>query len=307
MHQHFLSLKTNSIFRWNANVFSYVKLSVLVAPLTPQKIDGATNLGIGIAARKSFLVYTPMIIPTSHQNNTFKKTAKINWFLLHLIFSFLGNRQPQSMSYALLGALVVSSFFAGAVSAQSGDAVSVTIVSNGPPAASSPLSQSYIVQKIHLAASRKQDIVVSLQLGMSPSDWSLLLRALIEAESNYDPKAVSRAGALGLGQLMPATAKSLGVDPHVPDQNLKGAATYLARNLAAFRSVNNALAAYNAGPGAVAKYNGVPPFAETRSYINRIHRIYARLGGTPLPSLHPVATITKTTRTPTRVVMKMEF
>lgn len=106
---------------------------------------------------------------------------------------------------------------------------------------------------------------------------------------------------------MSATAKSLGVDLRNLKENLQGSAQYFARNLSSFKSVNLALAVYNAGPEAVAKYNGVPPFAETRNYINRIHTIYTRLGGTPLASLHPVATIPRSAKTPQRIVMNVEF
>ncbi|MHA6268355.1 lytic transglycosylase domain-containing protein [Aliiroseovarius sp. CAU 1755] len=114
-------------------------------------------------------------------------------------------------------------------------------------------------------------------MGLSPSDWHILFRALIEAESGYNPTAVSPMGAYGLGQLMPPTARTLGVDRTDPRQNLEGAARYLLAQLSAFRDIDLALAAYNAGPHRVRKYGGVPPFAETRDYIARIHRIRNRL------------------------------
>ena len=91
------------------------------------------------------------------------------------------------------------------------------------------------------------------------------------AESGYRADAVSPAGALGLMQLMPGTARSLGVtDPLDPLQNVLGGAEYLRQQLERFGSVEKALAAYNAGPGAVERYDGVPPYAETRNYIARI-------------------------------------
>lgn len=99
-----------------------------------------------------------------------------------------------------------------------------------------------------------------------------LLGALIRAESGGQPNVVSGAGAIGLGQLMPATAASLGVNPRDPIQNLRGAAMYLSQQLKRFGgNVNMALAAYNAGPGAVQKYNGIPPYQETREYIKRVN------------------------------------
>lgn len=99
-----------------------------------------------------------------------------------------------------------------------------------------------------------------------------LLTAIVRAESGYDPQAVSRSGAAGLMQLMPATARSLGVrDVFHPKQNLEGGALYFRRLLHRFDgNATFALAAFNAGPTAVEKYGGVPPFPETRAYIERI-------------------------------------
>jgi soluble lytic murein transglycosylase-like protein len=99
-----------------------------------------------------------------------------------------------------------------------------------------------------------------------------LLKALIRAESNFDPSAGSPAGAQGLTQLMPGTAASLGVtDVHDPTQSIEGGARYLRRQLDAFGGDEaKALAAYNAGPGAVQRYGGVPPYAETQGYVQRV-------------------------------------
>lgn len=97
----------------------------------------------------------------------------------------------------------------------------------------------------------------------------LFLR-LIQQESGWNPGAKSHAGALGLAQLMPQTAATLGVNPHDPHQNMEGGARYLRAQYERFRSWKLALAAYNAGPEAVAKYDGVPPYAETRGYVKAI-------------------------------------
>ena len=97
----------------------------------------------------------------------------------------------------------------------------------------------------------------------------LFLR-LVERESGWDPDAVSPKGAVGLAQLMPDTARRLGVDPQDPAQNLDGGARYLARLHRRFRSWPLALAAYNAGPDAVAAYDGIPPYEETRAYVRAI-------------------------------------
>lgn len=104
-----------------------------------------------------------------------------------------------------------------------------------------------------------------------------LFSRLINQESGWRPDAVSPAGAIGFGQLMPGTAADLGVDPYDPEQNLRGAASYLRQQLDAFGSPELALAAYNAGPGNVRRYGGIPPFEETQNYVRAI------LGGSSTP------------------------
>jgi soluble lytic murein transglycosylase-like protein len=106
-----------------------------------------------------------------------------------------------------------------------------------------------------------------------------LVVALVVVESGFQPLAVSRAGAMGLGQLMPATARALGVNPWDPVQNLYGSIRYLRGNLDRFGYGNAhlALAAYNAGRGAVERYEGIPPYAETRWYVANVSSLYRRL------------------------------
>jgi soluble lytic murein transglycosylase-like protein len=108
----------------------------------------------------------------------------------------------------------------------------------------------------------------STRMGVSAD----LVRAVIQVESAFNPKAVSTKGAMGLMQLMPATAQELGVDnPFEPDQNIRGGVAYLKRLLVRYDNrVELALAAYNAGMGNVEKYGDVPPFAETRNYVKKI-------------------------------------
>jgi len=112
------------------------------------------------------------------------------------------------------------------------------------------------------------------EYGVDPA----LLRAVIHAESSFNPNAVSMAGAQGLMQLMPDTANELGVDnPFDSTQNIRGGAHYLAELLKQFNNDERlATAAYNAGPHNVQKYNGVPPFDETRVYVERVATLHQR-------------------------------
>jgi soluble lytic murein transglycosylase-like protein len=106
-----------------------------------------------------------------------------------------------------------------------------------------------------------------------------LLAAVAKVESGYNPKAVSPAGAQGLMQLMPGTAKGLGVhDSFNPQQAINGAAKLLSSHLKEFKSLPLALAAYNAGGGAVHKYGGIPPFSETQAYVPKVQKALAALG-----------------------------
>jgi len=130
-----------------------------------------------------------------------------------------------------------------------------------------------VLAAIHDTAARHRRNRALTTAGLNASDWHLLFRSLIQAESAFNPKALSPKGAIGLGQLMPDTARALGVDPHDMAQNLDGAARYFLAQLAEFGSVDLALAAYNAGPHRVKEYGGVPPFRETRAYIARINRL----------------------------------
>jgi hypothetical protein len=106
-----------------------------------------------------------------------------------------------------------------------------------------------------------------------------LLAALVWGESEFTPDAVSHAGAIGLTQLMPATAAGLGVEPTDPIANLNGGARYLADMLGEFGSLELGLAAYNAGPGAVRRAGGIPAIPETQAYVPKVLGYYRMLGG----------------------------
>ena len=134
-----------------------------------------------------------------------------------------------------------------------------------------------VLPSIRLIATRYQDHPALARLELSPAEWAAFFQAMIKVESNYTQGAVSHAGALGLAQLMPGTADYLNVDPADPIENLDGGARYLLEQMAAFGSLELALAAYNAGPEAVRKYDGVPPYAETQSHIVKVMAVYDRI------------------------------
>jgi len=117
--------------------------------------------------------------------------------------------------------------------------------------------------------------------------------SVMRAESGFNPSALSPKGAIGLMQLMPGTARDLGVDPHQPAQNAEAGARYLRDLLAKYEDrpdqVQLALAAYNAGTAAVDKYHGVPPYRETREYIIRVMKNWNPPISTPAPAVNQAA------------------
>ena len=141
------------------------------------------------------------------------------------------------------------------------------------------LAAPEILQAIETTALRYASHDALRQAGLSVTDWTLFYRANIEVESAYNPGALSPVGAIGLGQLMPGTARDLGVDPHDVAQNLDGSARYLLMMLAQFGDPALALAAYNAGPDAVTRHGGVPPYPETQGHVARVTAVFQRLRG----------------------------
>jgi len=126
------------------------------------------------------------------------------------------------------------------------------------PAADAPVGTDSVRQQISTAATA---------YALDPK----LVEAVAWRESRFRSNALSDKGAIGVMQLMPGTARDLGVDPHDPAQNIRGGALYLRRMMSTFGGdVRLALAAYNAGPAAVRKHGGVPPYAETQAYVTSI-------------------------------------
>ena len=118
---------------------------------------------------------------------------------------------------------------------------------------------------------------LAAEFGLHPA----LIHSIISAESNYQADAVSHKGAIGLMQLMPETAQELHVDPYQPNENVLGGVKYLREMLERYRGkpdqLLRALAAYNAGPEAVDRYDGLPPYAETQDYVVKVIRRFLRL------------------------------
>ncbi len=143
-----------------------------------------------------------------------------------------------------------------------------------PQAAPAPIAVPVPIRPVDPveAAARK--------LGLPPE----FVKSVARIESAFQQKAVSPKGAIGVMQLMPDTARELGVDPHDAEQNIEGGTRLLRDLLLKYQNepdqVRRALAAYNAGAGAVARYNGTPPYAETQNYVNKVLAEYHRLRAT---------------------------
>lgn len=152
-------------------------------------------------------------------------------------------------------------------------------VADDAPAPSEPRTSPEVLAAIDEVAFRYAAHPALRQAGFTVSEWRLYFRANIEIESAYNPSALSHAGAIGLGQLMPDTAEILGVDPQDIEENLDGSARYLLMMLERFGSEELALAAYNAGPEAVTRHGGIPPYEETQGHVAKVMAVFERLRG----------------------------
>lgn len=194
------------------------------------------------------------------------------------------------MTFSRTGQIETSSgwHFHGTVKQTVGAGQSARLSAGGDEVLPRALAEGAVGKLVAATADRHSNNRALKRAGLSKADWRATFAALVKQESGFNPKAIGPKGAIGLGQLMPGTAKELGVDPHDPAQNLDGAARYLLAQLSEFGSLRLALAAYNAGPHRVRQYGDVPPFKETRNYVQAIGRM-AGLNVSSAPVLKPVS------------------
>jgi soluble lytic murein transglycosylase-like protein len=176
----------------------------------------------------------------------------------------------------MIGKCAFGSLFAGLLSCVPAQAQVIEIDASGEartfdgPTVHTESSAEPIRASERPARSSASPVTLIAQAAQNHGIDQRLLEAVAWQESRGRMDAVSAKGALGVMQLMPGTAAELGVDPRNPADNIRGGAIYLRQQLDRFGSVPLALAAYNAGPGAVIRYGGVPPFRETRDYVSKI-------------------------------------
>lgn len=183
------------------------------------------------------------------------------------------NNDPNSFENILKTSTPVTSDFGSILLGPQSMKVNANIVKN--PSVSSlntTIQELGSTNSVTATSSKSQILDMITKISEKHGVDDKLVKALIRQESGFNPKATSKSGAMGLMQLMPATAKGLGVqDAYNPVQNVEGGVKYLKSMLNRYNgNIILALAAYNAGPGAVDKYSGVPPYAETQNYVKNI-------------------------------------
>ncbi|HEX3456800.1 MAG TPA: lytic transglycosylase domain-containing protein, partial [Candidatus Baltobacteraceae bacterium] len=159
------------------------------------------------------------------------------------------------------------------------------LIRDGPPVAQPQLAVARAILRTNPRIAQAAALLFAESTARSAGDRSLppeFLGATLLQESAYDPRAFSSAGAIGIAQFMPETAAGIGIDPYDPLAAIDGAAALLGGYVAAYRGrytnpYSAALAAYNAGPLAVARYGGVPPYPETREYVALVYDRWARI------------------------------
>lgn len=186
------------------------------------------------------------------------------------------------MRRTILGLLAVGSFFMGSLFAACLPALAANRAVPATPAAVAVYAR--VLHHINPQMPGWQSQNLARRVLVSAERWRLdanMLVAIVTVESRWHTHAVSRAGAIGLGQLMPTTAALLGVNPRDPSQNLLGAARYLRGLVERFGPhYDLVFAAYNAGPRAVTEYGGIPPFDETENYVVRVLSTWQTLSRT---------------------------
>ncbi len=158
-------------------------------------------------------------------------------------------------------------------------------LTNAAPGFSQSLSQAVAPSASNLVGNDPPSTTVTQSIQNAAQSTGLsanLLKAVATVESGLNPEARSSAGAIGVMQLMPGTAQELGVNPTNVVQNVQGGAEYLKSLVNTFHGdVPLALAAYNAGPGAVEQFGGIPPFAQTQAYVKKVLAVYQQLQQPP--------------------------
>lgn len=129
----------------------------------------------------------------------------------------------------------------------------------------------------HTTKVKNEIIQTAIKMGVDP----YVVLSIAKLESNFDHRKKNQSGAVGVFQLMPRTAKVLGVNPYVLNENIKGGVLYYSKMYKMYGSMDLALAAYNAGPGNVKKYKGVPPFRETKKFISSVKTEYHAMKANP--------------------------